>query len=422
MKKVVLCTLVAASLISGCQKRNNPAGTEGYKFANIQGPTVDQELAFFRDRVEKNPKSAINQAALGGAYLAKAQFSGDASFFELAEKCAQESLKILPIHNAGAKIILASVNEARHEFGKAYEQAREIYATEPTNVDAESIMSSSALELGRLDESLKMSQAVAKEFPTSGALMQVARVKMNMGKDEESHALLLKALSIEQAGDRKVSARIRSLLGEIELRQGHPKEADKYFHAALEAQKTHFPALLGLARLEERAGHPAEAIAWYTQAFQFTQNPAFLTEVGHLKGKGGDTAGAEELRKKAESLLRPEIEKGRFGHARDLARILLDRGGEANFKEAIAILEKESLQRSDVKLWELLGEAYQDGGQLDKANAALKKALSTGLREPALWARLAKVDELQGHAEEARKDMDQARAIDPNFQPAWVER
>ena len=120
--------------------------------------------------------------------------------------------------------------------------------------------------------------------------------------------------------------------------------------------------------------------------------------------------------------MRPEIEKGRFGHARDLARILLDRGGDANYKEAIAILEKESLGRSDVKLWELLGEAYMDGGQLDKANAALKKALSTGLREPALWARLAKVDELQGHAEEARKDMDQARAIDPNFQPAWVER
>src|ERR671933_336032 len=96
--------------------RNNPNQKEA----------IQQEIAFYQQRLAVDSRSGLNRAALAGSYLKMARATGEGGWFLLAEQAAQRSLADLPFDNKGALLVLARIAEARHDFVTALRLAKQV--------------------------------------------------------------------------------------------------------------------------------------------------------------------------------------------------------------------------------------------------------------------------------------------------------
>lgn len=383
---------VIGLLAGGCQSKAASVNL-GYQYPVVQGPSIDDEIRFYKDRVAERPNNFMELNLLAAAYLTKAQSRSDPGYFELAARSARESLKLQPTMNGGATLILASVAEAQHDFQAAIDLAGEVYGQDPSNLESLAIISNGHLERGELEEARPGAERLMGRAPTSGALNFRARLFMAQGEDGEAERYLLEAIRREQPQEEKTSARSRSLLGELYLRQGQLPKAAKALEAALAIDPKNPFTLLDLGKLAERQGRPAEAADFYAKAYDSSRNPAFLVELARLKRAEGKTDEADKLAAKAEEKLKPELEQGGYGHARDMARLWLDQG---KAKEARELLEGELKRRHDVRTRELLAEALFRTGDAQGANEQVQAILATGWKDPVVFARAAQVAEALG--------------------------
>ena len=403
--------LILALLLCGCQASKKD-GPYGYRFENVPSNSLDVEIEFYVKRLKQRPKSFLERNNLAQAYLSKAQQGGEPSFYGLAEKLAQESLAIQGPGNTAAKLILASVAEARHDFQRSLELTRQVYELDPTDADARSLMSNSLMEMGAVQEAYNL--AVGQRLPSPAALMQLARLQILRGEDDKARKALEYAIKTEQPQERRLSARLRSLLAEIDYRHGNLSESRRLFELSARILKNNPPALQGLAKIALREKNPQQAEQYLTEAFSYNQDPGVLIDLARLKPESE----ADHLRQKAASLLTPEIQQGRYGHARDLARLRLDEGKP---EEALKLLEQEEKQRKDWKLYELKARALEQLKEPAKADESLQKAMASGLQDPALFLRAARLQRALGNQAKAADWEKSARELDPGLTEEFLD-
>ncbi len=120
--------LVAAA---GCQARGH--GPEATAVPELA--LRDRDIAFYEDRVRRDPASALDCAQLAGLYLARARETGDHQDLHRAEAAARRSLAGRWRRNGKAALTLASSLVAQHRFGEALEVADSLCASELTRID-----------------------------------------------------------------------------------------------------------------------------------------------------------------------------------------------------------------------------------------------------------------------------------------------
>ena len=164
-------------------------------------------------------------------------------------------------------------------------------------------------------------------------------------------------------------------LGDALLKLGEVDECRAAYLRALDLQPNFAPAHDGLGRLQESMGHDTEAEAEYRKALEI--NVAFADAYTHL----------------GELFLR----QGRLDEATEL------------FGKAIAM--KPDFSEAYVRL----GVALSRLGRFDDAIAAARKSRSLAPRDPEPILALAKIDLEMQSFRRARKGVDEAMAIDPEF-------
>ncbi|MBS2034567.1 tetratricopeptide repeat protein [bacterium] len=413
--------LLLGLLVFGCQKAQAPAasGTPSapppfryaYRFKDIQPEDVDNAIRFHQKRLKDARQHPLFKVALAQAYLAKAQQSSDVSYFDEAEKLVDQALKKLP-NDKGALLVKASLCEARHDFQGAIQICEKLEKKDPGDLDTRSLLANSLMEVGRLPEALATAQAIFRQIPTIAAATLAARAYIATGDDEKARKILEVALTQEQPMENKISARMRSLLGEMDFRHGNLQEAEQFYQASLEAAPDNAQTREDLARLKLRQGQQAEAEKLFMAAFTKTQHPLLLREVAQIKQSQGQTEQARSMLEQAQKLLEPEVKQGRYGHARDLARVLLDLGRD---QEALQLLEQEEKQRQDWRLFELKAITLERLKKHEQAVKALKQALGGGYQEPSLYQRMA-LWEPEGPWAEKLK------TINPDYTPEMLEK
>lgn len=406
-------------LACGCQKTvetSTPTPTPtpfvyAYQYKNIPPEDVDNAIRFHKKRLKDARQHPAFQIALAQAYLSKAQLSSDVSYFDEAEKLVDAALKKQPDNKAGL-LAKASLCEARHDFLGAIQITEGLEKKDPGDVDTRSMLANSLMEVGRVPEALEISKAIFRQVPTVGAALQVSRAYIASGDDEKARKILEVAIGQEQPMENKISARLRSLLGEIDMRHGNLAEAEQFFRASLEASPENSQTTEDLAQLKVRQGKLDEAEQLFMAAFARTQHPLLLREVAQIKLAQGKGEEAKSMLGQAETLLRPEVQKGRYGHARDLARVLLDLQRP---EEALKLLEQEEKQRQDWRLYELKAIALESLKRHEEAVKALKQALGSGIQQPSLYQRAAIWEPAGPWAEKLK-------TLDPTSTPELLEK
>jgi tetratricopeptide (TPR) repeat protein len=381
---------------------------------------LQQVIGHHQERMRQYPDSALEQAALASAYLRMARLTGEESWYLLAEQTAQRSLAQLPVDNSEALAVLARVTEAKHDFAGALRLAAQI----PNPKEALPLQVTSNLAMGKLNQASQAADALVDATLSMSAFTLQALVKTAQGKDQEALQSFHYALEVEEAGELSNSVRTRTLLGRFYYEQGQLQRADDLYREALQILPHYPPAQLNRAQLELRRGNFRAAERHYAQLLRRSPNlatvftPLILRGQAQSKALQGDRTQAEARWVEAETQLRQSFGTTgafSFGHRRDLARLLLERGHDQDVPEAIHLMQAEVKLRQDADTLGTYAWALSRANRWPEAQTVIQQALALGSRDAGLFQLAATIEQELGNASQAAAYRKRSQEIDPQF-------
>lgn len=400
-------------------------GIDPYRYRFERAPrgavrqAVQNEIAFYQERLGRDPQSGLDLAALAGAYLKMARATGDLSWFLLAEQTAQRSVANLPFHNGGALLVLARVAEARHDFDDAIRLARQ--AGGGDGGDTLGIVVTSTLAVGKVDEASRAAELLVRRQPGLGSYTLQALVEIAQGRDNAAVADLQKAIAMEEPGEVGSSAWARSLLGRLHYQRGRLEEARRLYAEAIRILPQYPLALLNLAELEMRLREHRKAEDHLTQVVNITRaspniyDHAVLRGLARVKELQGDPQSAVRFWNMAEARLRQDVTTSQFGHRRELARLLLERARAEDLDEALDLMRREVRVRRDAETLYVLAWVLSENSRWLEAREAMREALRWGVRDARLFYRAALIEQALGRRAQAQAHFAAAMQTDPTF-------
>lgn len=391
-----------------------------YRFERTARGTItaalEREIAFYQTRITRDPQGGLDLASLAGSYLRMARATGDLSWYVLADQAARRSLANLPFQNDSAILALAKIAEVRHDFKEAIRLAEGLRAHQ----DGLGILVTAHLAIGDVETAGRAAEELVRRLPTLGSLTLRALVSIARGADAAAESDFLRAIAAEEAGEAGGSAYARTLLGRFHARRGRLDLARALYQEALRILPQYPLALVHLAELEARTGayrlaerHLAEVVTISADPNVFDH--AVFRGMARLKALQNDRAAAEASWDQAETRLRRDVAQGAFGHRRELAHLLLERGRPSDVVEALTLMRKEVLNRRDSETLGILAWALIRAGRTDEARGAMRKALRWGLRDATLYYRAGMIEQVLGDRAQAEVFFEKAQSTDPGF-------
>ena len=385
-----------------------------------QKEATQQEIAFYQQRLAVDSRSGLNRAALAGSYLKMARATGEGGWFLLAEQAAERSIADLPFDNKGALLVLARIAEARHDFATALRLAKQVGFE---NEDAIALTVTSHLATGKVSEANAAAEALVNRIPNLGSLTLRALVRESQGRDAEVLQDYRQAMAAEEPGEIAGSARARALLGRFYARRGQFVQAKALFLEALRLMPRYPLALIYLADLEARQGNYREAEGYYSKVSAYSGGAATVFDrlvdrgMARMKELQGDAIQSRRLRDKAEAGLRQEQVSGArsFGHRRDLASLLLEKGRSQDVAEALALMQEEVKIRRDAVTLDIFAWALSSAGEWQKADRVMAEIVRSGIRDAGMFYRAGAIARTLGKDTESRAYFEKSQEIDPSF-------
>lgn len=385
-----------------------------YQWALQSSIDTEQEIAFYRKRVQHNPDGFLDLAALADAYLRRARTSGEAAWYLLAEQAAQRSLASFK-ENPEALLILARVELARHQFQKANTLTQQAETIKPTSLAVLSNYLTLYLATGALKQAVPIAEQLVMRAPSLETYTQRGLVRSAQGDDAGAIRDFSHAIELEQVGQTDASAQARTWLGRIYAKRDQPAWAEALFLEALRIQPKQAVARGLLADLKMRQGRYEDAANDYQLAFDHSQLPIYLMGQARAKAKQNQTAAVTALQQQIETMLHRDLASQSFGHRRDLARFLLERNHIGDAAKALTLMQAESKIRQDAETLNLLAWSLFQAKQWLEAERAIQQALDLGSHDAELLYRISQIKSALGKPVEARKYQQEAEQKDPGF-------
>jgi tetratricopeptide (TPR) repeat protein len=403
----------------------NPAWKYPFQRPTVGSVTqiIQREIAFHQRLIQQQPTSGLERAALAQTYLKMARATGESSWYLLAQQMAQESLAKLPVNNYEAITVLAKVAAAKHDFAQSLSLLKQL----PPQAESLALLTTNYLAIGDVATARQTVDRLVQGMPTLGNLTLKALVEMAQGQDQSALRDFQAAIAAEEPEEAGSSAWVRTLLGRFYYKRGQLQQAEELYQSALQILPKYPPALLNLAELSVRqwqanpsqSKHQERAVQLYNQFFLTNQQAPTVYDHVALRGSArlqllqGNTKQANQTWERAIARLRSDLSG--FGHRRELAQLLLERGQQRDGTEALNLMQAEIKIRQDPETWNTLATAYLQTGQLSAAEQAMQKALKSGIRDPGLLDQAAAIANAQGKSAQAQQYQQQIQSIDPTF-------
>ncbi len=390
---------------------------------------LQAEIDLAKAQVSQDPTSGLALASLASAYWNLGKASGEVSWYLLAEQHTQRSIALLPFSNPSAKLTLAQIAQARHDFKQARSIAQTVLKEKPKSEEAQRILVTGLLATGDLDVGSQHLTALLAQAPNLSNLTLQALMQEAKG-DPNAVQTFRYAIEVEEAGEIGGSALVRVLLGRHLYQRGDLNQAAGLYQEALRILPNYPPALLYLAMLETRRGNYEAADRAYKQVIAYSQQAVTVYDHVILRGRArvrqAQNLPAEDLLQQAEASLRNQINAGHgavnsvgdFGHRRELAQLLLDRNTGTDATEALQLMQQEINLRQDAQTLAIFARALSAIDRPSEAQAEIKRAIALGTQNAAIFLQAAEIEQRLGNAATAKDYTDRARQVDPSFDAA----
>jgi tetratricopeptide (TPR) repeat protein len=370
---------------SACGEVGLVRGTDGRRPRAVVAAgrqVTDANIAFFEDRVARDPYGARDRARLAALYLARARATGSEADLGRAEAMAHESQRVRARRNPDAAQVMAGALMAQHRFRDAHEIVLGVVRTDPGDALARATLGEIALELGRYAEadSLFATMAIRRYDPAIGP--RYARWLEINGRAGEARALLEKVRTRLEGGFRVPPEQVAWFdlrLGELAARNGRPDLAAHALRRGLMLVPGDASLLTALARLRGYSGEWADAVELAEQALAARFDPSTLALLAEAHAALGDSAAAAE----AARAMAVSVSGLTGGFHRGWALFLLDHGADP--AQVLHRAEAERGERQDVYGDDLLAWALHRAGRTAEARPLADAALRLGTQDPVLY-------------------------------------
>ncbi len=372
------------------------------------------DIAFYQARAAAEPRGALDLAQLAVLYLQRARETGSNEDLIRAEETARRSLGNRVSHNTSALQVLASSLMAQHRFAEALTEAERLVGTDPENGSLRSLIAEIQLELGRYQEARASFKGLLTDDRNPAVAPRLARWAELQGHPEEARRILLvarDAVSRLHSVPREQLAWFDLRVGDLALRHGHLKEAEKAFKEGLAVFPGDHRLLASMARLEAARQRWRSTIEYGDQAISLALDPATLGLVGDAYAALGDSAKAEEHFRAMEVSVSQQ--PGAYHRAWSL--FLLDHG--RRLPEVLEKMRAELNTRRDIYGYDLLAWALYRNGRASEARVAIDSALRLGTRDAVLRYHAGMIERALNQSAAARRSLEAALEINPRFDP-----
>jgi tetratricopeptide (TPR) repeat protein len=374
----------------------------------------DSDIAFYERRVLRDPTGAMDLARLARLYLQRSRETGNYADVLRADSAARASLHNRGAHNATAAQILAASLLSQHRFSDALDVEHALVESDPGRIAYRAAYGEIAFELGRYDVAGPTFDSLRSRARDLSIAPRLARWEEIEGHTAAARHLLHVALEeAERRPDlpREQVAWFWLRAGDVELRAGRPDVATHDYAKGLQVHPDDYRILAAVAHLDAVQHDWRGAIRAGERAIGVTLDPATLGVVSDAYAAIGDTSKASEFARAMEVAVSQQ--PGSYHRAWSL--FLLDHGRRVN--EVLGKARAELTTRRDVYGWDVMAWALYRNGRIGEAQQAMAHALAEGTQDAMLFYHAGMIERAAGRTAIARRDLEQALAINPVFDP-----
>lgn len=405
MRSIFLIVVAGLALVGCDQPKSAEVVSQVVRLLPEPG-AAKQAVAFHQSRVSRDPGGAMGWAMLADAALELANTNDDDKAAELAETAARQSLKLRRSNNGQAALSLTKSLLAQHRFREAQTAIQDAAKIDPANSKVWRLGMEIKLELGQYAEFKREWPRLSFESDPASLLLR-ARWHNLTGQPEQAVKLVRRAVDqVEEIAtlDAATVSWYHVQLANTFVQADRPDEAERTLAAALELNPRSHQAWGARARLAADAKDWKSVLAHGTEA----SKEAKLTDIQGLMIQAERALGkrAEADKRLAELIeanggpaqfrdtrLHDHDAEGRHTHNRLFAMALTDLGLHLRFAHHLA--EEDLKDRPDIhaehafawttyRYWLLTPPNETGEGDFlrTEAQAAMKRALQTGSRDP----------------------------------------
>jgi tetratricopeptide (TPR) repeat protein len=347
--------------------------------AAVPGPArptaLDDEIAFYQDRIARDPGDFITPTWLGAAYLRKARANGDPIFVARAVAACERSLALQPEHVPGFAVLAAARN-AQHRFPEAVAAALHATERDPASADAWAVLGDALLSRGALTEAREAYDRLHARAPGLPSLQRRAAWRVATGDDDGALADWSRAIAAGLAAGAPPAevAWVHLQRGAHQFARGRLDEAESDYEAARRLDADADAILERLAELRAAQGRYDEATALFDQVATRVDRPDLQQMVGDFFVFIGKRAEATPWHDRAEAGYQRSVAAGEVLYYHHLASFYADvrpRPAMALEWARKDLLIRQSSAAHDGNAW-----ALHKNGQPDEARAAIDRALA----------------------------------------------
>ncbi|GAC1446176.1 MAG: hypothetical protein NVSMB56_02410 [Pyrinomonadaceae bacterium] len=388
--------------------------------ASPEDAESETTIRYLEDRVRRDPEDYIALTKLAGYYLQRLRETGNVQYLELTTRAAQGSLKVLPAEqNRGALTALAQAEFASHEFAAARDHALQLVESDKDKTYPYLLLGDAQLELGEYDKANDAFQQMERRGFEGDINPEIRRARFAQlrGNEKEATQRLTKALQLARntpGSSRETVAWLHWQLGEIAFALGDYKTSEQKCRDSLETLPNYYRALGSLGRAIAAQNKTNDAIEQYDKAVKRLPDPVFLAALGDLYKLAGREPDATAQYSLVENIAHLSQLNGQL-YNRSLALFYADH--DIRTDEAYNLAVKEYEARHDIYGADALAWTALKANKIPEAQTAIKNALRLGTHDARIFYHAGMIARAAGNKDEAQKFLQQALALNPQFDP-----
>ena len=404
---ILLFALIASRKTSLHAEKSPPESAAcRFVLASLNGnEPIDEEIAQQQTLIRNGSTSGLER--LGWMFVKKARLTFDASYYILAEQCAQ-CMKANGAKGPDALLLNAHALQSLHRFHEAEATARELVSTRERPFDY-GVLGDVLVDQGKVREGAAAYQKMIDLRPDLQSYARAAHVRWLTGDLNGAIELMRLAVSGGSPNDAEAAAWAYTRLSLYQLQQGATKQALESCSAGLALQPDYAPALLARGRIFLALHRPTDAVVELEHAAKLNPLPEYQWALADALALTGDSDRAKQI----ESQI---IEHGAKEDPRAMSLFLATRGG--NVEQAVRLAQQELNNRRDIFTHDALAWALAAAGRTTEAQTHATQALSEGTIDARLFLHAGIIAALNNDITQAKRRLQQASAIQQMLLPS----